>query len=197
MTPRLLRHREPGVLVRLAEMAQASAAAVAALTQPDAPDLRQHAADARLARRRLAEEVADALILPFDPEEVLELSERLEAVTAAAYRLQREQRLLEVRGGADLAALLATAAETAASTAQAIALLARDPRAAQQRAEDVLDHQWDAEDAYGALLQRRGRSDVPGSEGPALRELARRAQDLHERIAHAARRVVHAVAKRS
>lgn len=196
--------REPDVLIGLVDMAERSAAAVAALHdwavapgQQTAPDLRSATDEVRQARRRLAGLVADALILPLDPEEVLELSERLEAVTTAAYRLQREAYLLDTNLPPELGAILALALLTSRETVQAIALMRDQPRRAQAAAEDILDQRWNAEDAYADLIKAWSRSAAPGGDGPAQRELARLAESLVELIAHAARRVVHAVSKRT
>jgi hypothetical protein len=196
--------REPDVLAGLVDMAERSAAAVAALHawvvapgEAAPPDLRAAADEVRSARRRLAELVADALILPLDPEEVLEVSERLEAVTNTAYRLQREAQLLGAALPPELGVILALAVLTSRETAQAITLMRDQPRRAQAAAEDILDQRWDAEDAYADLIKTWSRSAAPGGDGPAQRELAHLAESLVEMIAHTARRVVHAVSKRS
>ena len=110
---------------------------------------------------------------------------------------QRETTLLQVPIPVELVRMLAHAAHAAADLAHAVGALRDDPARAAAVAEGILDRQWDAEDAYANLIRARSRSDVPGAEGPAQRELARRAEDLTARVAHVARRVVHTVAKRS
>jgi|GEM_PF-3971425 len=170
-------------------------------------------------RRRIAGQVAEAFLLPFDPEELLEISERLEAVVAAAYVLRREADLLDADASPELARLLELADDLAATTAGAIRALRTDRRAAHAAAEDVLDRRWDAEDAYAAAIlasfarpdpdqreaeaagidhgQSNGQSNRRRGRRAAHRDLARHAETLIELIARCARRVVHAVAKNS
>lgn len=162
----------------------------------DGIDLQDAAIAARLARRDLARRVADSFLLPIDPEEVLELSERLEAAITAVYLLQREMVLLGVHADDDVIAIFDLVVPAAKELNRAFSLLTTSPDEAADLAEDVLDKRWEVDDAYARLIQARSRAAAPGAPGPAQREVARRAEELMERVAHVARRVVHTVAKR-
>ena len=149
-------------------------------------------APASASRRELASRVADALLLPVDPEELLELSERLEGVLARAYLVQREAVLLGADVAPDLVTMLHHAATLTADLPRALAALEDRPAEAAAVAEVVLDRRWDVEDSYARLISAGSGTGA----GAVQRELARRAEELLESVAHVARRVVHAVAKR-
>ena len=192
-------HRGDDVIELLVDLA---ATAVAALTSVEDwsrtgsdPDLRTLEHRAHTLRADVARRVADAYVLPIDPEEVLELSERFEDVTAAAHRLLRDAALFDIGPEDGLTDVVRVATAGMRDVVAATRQLAHDAARAQAAAEAVIDHRWDAEEAYARLLSRHAHSAPPGDAGPARRELARAAEGLVRLVAHAARRVVHAAAK--
>ncbi len=163
-------------------------------TADDAAAVRvaEHEADA--ARRLVARRVRESFITPVNPEDVFELSERLDTVMNAAKNLVREAEVLSIAPDGPMGEMAKTLLAGVADLAGAFGLLASEPDKAYQVAEEAISAQHSLEKTYraamGALLEERDSHVIA-----AKRELYRRYARLADAIELLANRVEYTVVK--
>lgn len=191
-TPDLL-----GILSRQGEVTVAGMQALCRWAEGDGEaekEVRSRAHEADRVRRELLDEVKRAFVTPIGPEDVYELSERLDNVLNAAKDLVREADVLGMRPDPPIAEMAHLVAAGVDELVAAFPLLASDPDGATSRADAAVHHQRALERVYrrsmSALLERQDVREVGGK-----RELYRRCARMGEQVEHVAHRIWYAVVK--
>lgn len=152
----------------------------------------EHRADD--ASRAVLTAVRRAFVSPVAPEDVLELSERLDAVLNDAKNLVREAELLALPPDEAIAEMADLVAGGVRELVDAFRRLVRDPDGATELADRAVRRQRKLEHVY-----RRAMSDLLDRGEPrevtSYRELYRRCARMGDAVEHVARRVWYAVVK--
>lgn len=157
-------------------------------------DLRQAEHDADDARRNLQRELRAAFSTPLDPEDIYELSERLDIVLNAAKNAVREADVMDIAPDAALAQMAAQATAGVRHIASAFAVLPKGADVATTEADAAIKCDREIERLYRAAMSRlRDVSDV--REVTAWREMYRRYARIGEAVVLVAERVWYAVVK--
>ena len=152
----------------------------------------EHRADD--ARRKLLEQLRAAFSTPLEPEDIYELSERLDAILNAAKNAVREADLMNMSPDSSMGSMGATLAEGVRHLATAFAALVADNDRATQEADAAIRCQRAVERSYRkAMSDLQTVADV--SEVTGRRELYRRYARLGETLLGVAERIWYAVVK--
>jgi uncharacterized protein Yka (UPF0111/DUF47 family) len=154
----------------------------------------EHRADT--VRRDVQVRIKRAFVTPIGPEDVYELSERLDAVLNDAKNLVREAELLEMAPDPPMAEMADLVVLGVRELVAAFPLIAKDPDGAVRHAESAVHHQRGLERVYrramSALLEVTDLREVTGR-----RELYRRCARIGDGIDHVAHRIWYSVVKES
>jgi uncharacterized protein Yka (UPF0111/DUF47 family) len=154
----------------------------------------EHRADD--ARRKLLEQLRAAFSTPLEPEDIYELSERLDAILNDAKNAVREADVMNMSPDSSMLTMGATLAEGVHHLATAFAALVADNDRATQEADAAIKCQRAIERSYRkAMSDLQAVDDV--SEVTGRRELYRRYARLGETLVGVAERVWYAVVKTS
>ena len=157
-------------------------------------ELRAAEHEADKARRELQRELRAAFSTPLDPEDIYELSERLDIVLNASKNAVREAEVMNVEPNEALAAMAAQAADGVRNIANALALVKKDPDAATASADAAIKCERHIEHLYrDAMSKLTHVSDV--GQVMAMREMYRRYARIGEAIVLVAERVWYSVVK--
>jgi uncharacterized protein Yka (UPF0111/DUF47 family) len=152
----------------------------------------EHSADD--ARRALLEQLRAAFSTPLEPEDIYELSERLDAILNGAKNAVREAELMNMAPDAALASMAATLADGVRHLAAAFAALPKDKDRATEEADAAIRCERALERSYrkamSNLLTIRDVSEVTGR-----RELYRRCARLGETLVSVAERIWYSIVK--
>jgi hypothetical protein len=147
-----------------------------------------------LASRKVVLAVKDAFVTPISPEDVYEISERLDAVLNAAKNLVREAELLSMDPDPPMAEMADLVGLGVRDLVRAFPTLASDPNAATECADAAVRQQRALEHVYrramSALLHIDDIHEVAGR-----RELYRRCARMGDAIEGVAHRIWYAVVK--
>ncbi len=153
---------------------------------------REHEADQ--ARREVLTAVKHAFVTPISPEDVYEISERLDNILNAAKNLVREAELLGMDPDPPMAGMADLVAQGVRELVSALPCLAADPDRATGQADAAVHHQRGVERIYrsamSALFQVEEIREVTGR-----RELYRRYARMGEAVEGVAHRIWYAVVK--
>jgi uncharacterized protein Yka (UPF0111/DUF47 family) len=153
----------------------------------------EHEADD--ARRRLMTEVRAAFSPPLEPEDIYELSERLDAVLNGAKNAVRESELMDMAPDPPLAEMAASLRDGVGHIANAFGALVSDSDHATIEADAAIKCVRRLERSYRiAMSQLLAASDM--SEVTGRRELYRRYARLGEALESVAERVWYSVVKK-
>lgn len=152
----------------------------------------EHAADDL--RRRLQRALRAAFSTPLDPEDIYELSERLDAVLNGAKNAVREAEVMELRPNPALAAMAAELADAVRHLRDAFVALAADPDAATAAADAAIRRQREIERQYRAAMSELLRVDDV-RQVIAWREMYRRYARTGDAVVRVAERVWYAMVK--
>jgi uncharacterized protein Yka (UPF0111/DUF47 family) len=186
-----------GLLHRQGEISIEAAEAFAAWSGGDASAessvrAKEHEADA--ARRELLAALRQAFVTPASPEDLYELSERLDVVVNGAKDLVREAELLDMSPDASMAEMAGHVLDGVRALVGAMGVLTSDRERATGLADEAGHHERELERSY-----RRGMSallTVPElREVMGRRELYRRYARLGDAIDRVAHRVWYTVVK--
>jgi hypothetical protein len=159
-----------------------------------AEEIRRAEHDADDARRNLQRELRAAFSTPLDPEDIYELSERLDIVLNAAKNAVREAEVMDIRPDTALAEMAALAANGVRHIAKAFVVITKGGDEATNEADAAIKCEREIERLYrAAMSQLRGVDDI--SQITAWREMYRRYARLAEAIVLVAERVWYAVVK--
>ena len=161
-------------------------------TKAEALRATEHAADD--ARRKLQRELRAAFSTPLDPEDIYELSERLDIVLNAAKNAVREAEVMALLPDAALAEMATYAAEGVRHIAAAFAALTRDGDKATEEADAAIKSERHIERLYRTAMSKLTDVDDLGKV-TAWREMYRRYARLGEAVVYVAERVWYAVVK--
>ncbi|MGA7416934.1 MAG: DUF47 family protein [Acidimicrobiales bacterium] len=146
------------------------------------------------ARKDVLVAIKRSFVTPVSPEDIFELSERLDAIANATKDVVREAELVAMapdQAMADMADLILSGVR---DLVRAFPDLAHDPDRATAAADAAVDRQRDIEEVYGramsALLDVTEVREVTGR-----RELYRRYVRMGDAVEHVAHRVWYAVVK--
>jgi uncharacterized protein Yka (UPF0111/DUF47 family) len=154
-------------------------------------DLEHEADDAR---RKLVTELRNAFSTPFDPEDVYELSERLDAVLNGAKNAVREADVMGMRPDDALADMARNLRDGVRHLDQAFAHLSGDHDDATEEADAAIRCEREVEHRYrDAMSELTQSEDV--REVAARRELYRRYARIGEALVRVAHRVWYLVVK--
>jgi uncharacterized protein Yka (UPF0111/DUF47 family) len=191
-TPDLL-----GTLTRQGEVTEAGMGALCRWADGDRKaeaEVRSREHEADRVRRELLEELRRAFVTPIGPEDVYELSERLDNVLNAAKDLVRETDVLGMHPDPPMAEMARLVAAGVGELVAAFPLLDSDPDGATSRADAAVRHERALERVYrrsmSALLEHKEVREVG-----ARRELYRRCARMGEQVEHVAHRIWYAVVK--
>ena len=152
----------------------------------------EHEADD--ARRNLQRELRAAFSTPLDPEDIYELSERLDIVLNAAKNAVREADVMNVTPDTALAEMAAHATEGIRHIANAFAVITKGGDLATNEADAAIKCERQIERLYRAAMSKlRDVDDL--RQVTAWREMYRRYARLGEAIVFVAERVWYAVVK--
>ncbi len=147
-----------------------------------------------LASRRVLIAVKGAFVTPISPEDIYEISERLDAILNAAKNLVREAELVGMKPDSPMAEMADLVALGARDLVRAFPDLASNPDRATERADAAVRQQRALEHVYrramSALLQIEDIREVTGR-----RELYRRCARMGDGIEGVAHRIWYAVVK--
>jgi uncharacterized protein Yka (UPF0111/DUF47 family) len=155
-----------------------------------------HALDheGELASREVLTQVRDAFVTPIGPEDIYEISERLDAVLNAAKNLIREAELVDMDPDPPMAEMADLIALGVRDLAQAFTELSSRPDRATEYADAAVRRQRSIEHVYrramSALLQASDIREVTGR-----RELYRRCARMGDGLEGVAHRIWYAVVK--
>ena len=153
---------------------------------------KEHEADR--ARRALLVAVRSAFVTPLNPEDVYELSERLDNVLNGAKDLVREAELLDMDPDPPIAAIGARATSGVRHLVEAFKVLRDHPEQATDLADAAIKEQRGAERSYrramSALLEVDDVREIIGR-----RELYRRCARMSDAVEGVAHRIWYAVVK--
>lgn len=190
----------PDLMQRLAEQAEITVRGMEAFAAWSGGDLMQERAvrtlehEADDARRALEVELRAAFSTPLEPEDIFELSERLDQVLNDAKNAVREAQVMQMAPDVGLERMAAHALAGTQQLAEAFAVLVTDPDNAILRAQAAIRCDRELERAYRAamseLLEVTEIREVVGR-----RELYRRYARLGESIVRVADRIWYAVVK--
>ena len=154
----------------------------------------EHEADD--AKRGLQRDLRAAFSTPLDPEDLYELSERLDRVLGAAEDLVREAQVLAIQPDPSLAAMAGVLRAAVSELAAAFAALPKQADAATEHADAAKRSARQLEPLYGSAMSATVDASI---EQPQFsrRELYRRASDIADAVTHVAERVWYAVVKQS
>ncbi len=154
----------------------------------------EHEADR--VRREVATAVRQAFVTPIGPEDIYELSERLDAVVTSAKDLVREAELLDMLPDPPMAEMADLIALGVQNLVDAFLDLVKDPDRATGHADTAVHHQHQLEQVYrramSALLVNSDLREVAGR-----RELYRRSSRIGDAVVHVAHRIWYSVVKES
>ena len=153
----------------------------------------EHAADA--AKRAALSALQHAFVTPVEPEDLFELSERLDRVMNQAKDLVREAEVLGMAPDPPTRDMAALALAGVRALASALAHLADDTDTATQAADEAIRQQRAMERVYRQAMSELLRSNDAREVG-GRRELYRRCSRLGVSIEHVADRIWYAVVKR-
>jgi uncharacterized protein Yka (UPF0111/DUF47 family) len=149
-----------------------------------------------VANRDVLSAVKSAFVTPIGPEDVYEISERLDAVLNAAKDLVREAELLDMAPDPPMTEMVAVVASGARQLVQAFPNLASDPDRATECADASIHEQRALEHIYrramSALLDSDDLHEITGR-----RELYRRCARMGDHMEGVAHRVWYAVVKQA
>lgn len=152
----------------------------------------EHEADD--ARRTLQRELRASFSTPLDPEDIYELSERLDIVLNAAKNAVREAEVMNVTPDASLAEMAAHATDGVRHIANAFAVITKGGDEATTQADAAIKCERQMERLYRAAMSKlRDVSDI--GQVTAWREMYRRYARLGEALVFVAERVWYAVVK--
>ncbi len=152
----------------------------------------EHEADA--ARRELLGQLRAAFSTPLDPEDIYELSERLDAILNGAKNAVREADLMNMAPDTALASMSVTLADGVRHLSTAFAALPGDKDRATEEADAAIRCERALERLYRkAMSDLQAVSDV--GEVTGRRELYRRYARLGESLVRVAERIWYAVVK--
>ncbi len=154
----------------------------------------EHEADR--VRREVQTAITSAFVTPIEPEDVYELSERLDSVLNAAKDLVREAELTEMSPDDAIAEMADLLALGTRNLVDAFPVLMKDPDLATSHADAAVKQQRSLEHVYrramSALLAETDLREVTGR-----RELYRRCARIGDRIEGVAHRIWYSVVKES
>jgi uncharacterized protein Yka (UPF0111/DUF47 family) len=154
----------------------------------------EHEADD--ARRKLMVELRTAFTTPLDPEDIYELSERLDEVINGAKNAVRESEVMEVPPNEALAVMAGHLRDGVAHLADAFTCLVSDRDRATEAADAAIHSERMLEHAYrAAMSELTGATDLRMIAG--RRELLRRYARIGESLVRVAHRVWYLVVKES
>jgi uncharacterized protein Yka (UPF0111/DUF47 family) len=192
--------RDPKVLELLEQQAEITVRGLRAFADWSAGDVAtsdavaaaEHEADET--RRALQRELRAAFSTPLDPEDIYELSERLDAVLNAAKNAVREAEVMHLEPNDALASMAAELLVGAHELREGLDSLKADPDRATRAADAAIKSERRIEKAY-----RKAMSDLVEVDDLhqviAWREMYRRYSRIGEALAHVAERVWYAVVK--
>ena len=194
---------EPDLLALLDAQAEATVRGMRAFAawaesggEADAIAVRDAEHEADDARRRLAEELRQALITPLEPEDLYTMSERLDTVINGAKNAVRDAEALgwhPDRATADMAALLLQGTEELASAVQCIR---RDPAEASRQADQATHCARQVEKIYRASIAAlRNGSAADALELMTAFEAYRALLAISDALVHVAHRIWYSVLK--
>jgi uncharacterized protein Yka (UPF0111/DUF47 family) len=147
-------------------------------------------------RREVQNALRRAFVTPIGPEDVYELSERLDVVVHAVKDLVRESEVLDMRPDSAMCDMADLIAEGVRDLVAAFPVLDKDPDRATQHADSAVEHERRLEHVYrsamSALLADPDLREVAGR-----RELYRRSARIGDAIVGVAHRIWYAVVKES
>jgi uncharacterized protein Yka (UPF0111/DUF47 family) len=150
--------------------------------------------DADTARRAVQAALRRAFSTPLDPEDLYELSERMDLVMNAAKNIVRESEVLATAPDEHMAAMAAAVADGQAHLCDAVAALSHDDDQATRASDDAVASCREVEHIYrAAMSDLLGLDDV--REVIARRELYRRFSRTADAVESVAERVWYAVVK--
>lgn len=154
----------------------------------------EHRADG--ARRAVVAALRAAFSTPIGPEDLFELSERLDAIVNQAKDLVRESEVLAMAPDDSIAQMASLIAVGTAALVDSIPRIGRDPDAATAGADRALHHVRDLERRYRTAMSTLLEvADV--REVGCRRELYRRCSRIGEAIERVADRIWYAVVKQT
>ena len=159
-----------------------------------AEDLRSTEHDADGARRTVQRELRAAFSTPLDPEDIYELSERLDIILNAAKNAVREAEVMALTPDAVLAEMATHAAEGVRHIANAFAVLHKDGDKATAEADAAIKSERHMEHLYRTAMSKLTDVDDLGTV-TAWREMYRRYARLGEAVVYVAERVWYSVVK--
>lgn len=149
-----------------------------------------------MASREVLSAVKDAFVTPISPEDIYEISERLDAVLNAAKNLVRESELLGMEPDLPMAEMADLVALGVRDLVQAFPHIASRPDRATKYADACIGQQRALEHVYRrAMSALLGIDDI--HEVTGRRELYRRCARMGDRIEGVAHRVWYAVVKQA
>lgn len=158
----------------------------------DAVRAAEHEADD--ARRNLARMIRQAFVTPVNPEDLFELSERLDVVMNGAKNLVREAEVLATEPDRPMSTMAGQIAAGVLAIHDGLPQLASNPPQAYEAAERAIASQHDLEKTYriamGGLLEESDNHVIA-----ARRELYRRCARLSEAVEAVADRIQYTVIK--
>ena len=154
----------------------------------------EHRADE--AKRTLQRELRAAFSTPLDPEDIYELSERMDEIIGAAKDLVREAEVLEVSPDPALAQMARIVTQGVRHLARAFAALPSDADTATASADDAKRVTRQLETAYRTAMSATVDASLQEPQF-ARRELYRRASRIADAVIRVAERVWYAVVKQS
>lgn len=190
----------PDILGLLAKQGQATVEGVDAYHawasggRDQSPAVRRAEHRADDARRELLGAIKAAFVTPINPEDVYEISERLDAVLNAAKNLVREAELVAMSPDPPMAEIAALVANGVRELVAAFPLLGTDGEAATAHADAAVKCRREIERVYrramSSLLEEEGLREVVGR-----RELYRRSARMGDAVERVAHRIWYAVVK--
>jgi uncharacterized protein len=152
----------------------------------------EHQADQ--VRRDVQTSLRRAFVTPIGPEDIYELSERLDGVVHAAKNLVREAELLQMLPDPAMGEMADLIAPGVRNLTDAFPDLVKDPDLATQRADSAVEHQRRLEHVYRqAMSSLVANSDF--REVTGRRELYRRCARMGDALVGVAHRIWYAVVK--
>jgi uncharacterized protein Yka (UPF0111/DUF47 family) len=190
----------PDVLALLLEQSDVTRDGITAFVSWSRGDLDQNKAvrryehDADAARRKLLKELRAAFSTPLDPEDIYELSERLDAVLNGAKNAVRECEVMKVEPDDAMAEMAEHLQTGTRHLHAAFAALKTDPDEATLEADKAIHCERDLEHAYRDAMS--ALADVDDLRlVTARRELYRRYSRIGESLVQVAHRVWYSVVK--
>jgi uncharacterized protein len=186
-----------GLLIRQGEVAVEGMDAFSAWSRGDrsqgeAVHTAEHRAD--LANREVLTAITSAFVTPIGPEDIYEISERLDAVVNSAKNLIREAELLDMEPDGAMAEMADLTVLGVRHLVSAFPHLSSEPDQATNYADAAVRHQRELEHVYrkamSALLHLDDLHEISGR-----RELYRRCARMGDSIEGVAHRIWYAVVK--